>query len=545
LSLSLYLHTIRFLRPAQFIGRVRFRLSKPAVDERAPPEVRRGAGWKRAAPRPQTLLGPGRFRFLNVERELIAPSDWNRSDWEKLWLYNVHYFDDLNSTEAESRNAWHESLIGRWIRENPPAQGNGWEPYPLSLRTVNWIKWALSGNPLSDTAVHSLAVQIRYLAGRLEIHLLGNHLWANAKALVFAGLFFDGKEAREWLMKGLRILDRQMPEQILPDGGHFELSPMYHNIILEDLLDLINLLQAYPDELRGAPAHTAWREHAARMLRWASTMVQPDGEIALLNDAALGIASTLSALQAYARRVGIDSSENQDQEALLHLPQSGYIRVRRGDAWAVLDVGRIGPDYIPGHAHADTLSFELSVAGRRIIVDSGTSTYQVSAERLRQRETRAHNTVEIDGASSSEVWSSFRVARRAYPHGLEMLQSNDMIRVRCAHDGYKRLKGRPVHGREWAIDNSGMLVTDTVEGSHHRAVARFHFGPECVVSGSDGRTGSVTVAGKRALVWCVEQGRAEVADSTYHPEFGLTIPTKCLQVELAGAAARTRFEWAA
>jgi uncharacterized heparinase superfamily protein len=211
----------------------------------------------------------------------------------------------------------------------------------------------------------------------------------------------------------------------------------------------------------------------------------------------------------------------------------------------VLDVGKIGPDYLPGHAHADSLSFELSLSGRRVLVDSGTSTYALGPERLRQRSTRAHNTVEINGVSSSEVWGSFRVARRASPADLDVLESGDMLRVRCAHDGYKRLKGSPVHRREWIFDNSGIVVSDTIDGSYEHATARYQFHPDCVLTNSDASTGSVKIAGERVLSWCVEHGRAEVRDSTYHPEFGLTLPNKCLEVELGAGGARTRFAWPA
>jgi len=114
--------------------------------------------------------------------------------WEKLWLYNLHYFDDLVSCDAENKRELHSGWIKKWVQENPPGEGNGWEPYPTSLRIVNWIKWGVAGNCLSDEVLHSLAVQARYLLKKLEYHLLGNHLFANAnanaKALIFAGLFF-------------------------------------------------------------------------------------------------------------------------------------------------------------------------------------------------------------------------------------------------------------------------------------------------------------------------------------------------------------------
>jgi uncharacterized heparinase superfamily protein len=105
---------------------------------------------------------------------------------------------------------------------------------------------------LEPAWLDSLAVQVRWLRRRLEWHLLSNHLFANAKALMFGGAFFDGPEAGDWREGGLRILAREVPEQVLPDGGHFERSPMYHAILLEDMLDLLNLSRAFPGLLPGA-----------------------------------------------------------------------------------------------------------------------------------------------------------------------------------------------------------------------------------------------------------------------------------------------------
>ncbi|HPA06712.1 MAG TPA: heparinase II/III family protein, partial [Candidatus Hydrogenedentes bacterium] len=170
---------------------------------------------------------------MNEKHELSSAADWNNPAWEKLWLYNLHYFDDLNAEGGAARSDWHRALITRWVAENPVGKGNGWEPYPLSLRIVNWVKWAWAGNELPPVAVESLALQAHFLSRRLEWHILGNHLLANAKALIFAGLFFDGMEAERWLATGAAIFSRQLGEQVLSDGGHFERSPMYHAQVLE------------------------------------------------------------------------------------------------------------------------------------------------------------------------------------------------------------------------------------------------------------------------------------------------------------------------
>ncbi|WP_244086282.1 hypothetical protein, partial [Desulforhabdus sp. TSK] len=46
-------------------------------------------------PCPGPMTGPWRFCFLNEEKTLRASTDWNHPGWDRLWLYNLHYFDDL------------------------------------------------------------------------------------------------------------------------------------------------------------------------------------------------------------------------------------------------------------------------------------------------------------------------------------------------------------------------------------------------------------------------------------------------------------------
>ena len=94
----------------------------------------------------------------------------------------------------------------RWVSENKVGKGVGWESYPTSLRIINWVKWNFSGNTLSDSCVDSLALQVRWLNKRIEWHILGNHLFSNAKALVFAGIYFRGKEAKKWYQIGIKII---------------------------------------------------------------------------------------------------------------------------------------------------------------------------------------------------------------------------------------------------------------------------------------------------------------------------------------------------
>ncbi|MGB3646410.1 MAG: alginate lyase family protein [Mesorhizobium sp.] len=530
-------HTVRHLKPIQIGGRIWFRLYRPKPDLRAAPPLREPCGaWTLPARRRPSQTGPERFRFLNRDGDLSR--GWDDPGFDKLWRYNLHYFDDLKAEDAVSRASWHEALVARWIAENPPADGSGWEPYPTSLRIVNWIKWALSGNTLLPGAVQSLAVQTRWLSRRLEYHLLGNHLFANAKALVFAGCFFAGPEAEAWLGRGMRILAREVPEQILADGGQFELSPMYHALAVEDMLDLVNAMRT-----AGLTPPEVWQGKIDAMRDWLATMCHPDGEIAFFNDTAIGVAPPPAELERYARRLGCPALSSTTP-GCRHLADSGYIRLQNERAVVLIDVARIGPDYLPGHAHADTLSFELSLDGQRAIVNSGTSVYGTGPERLRQRGTAAHNTVNVAGRNSSEVWSGFRVARRARPFGLVIKAAEQAAEVECGHDGYAGLAGRPLHRRMLKLLPDGLDVTDSVAGGTHAAEARFHVHPDWTVSASaDGGEGAILSPKGWKIDWQIETGHGKLQASLFHPEFGVGIPSTCLAVGLAKGQSLIRFRW--
>jgi uncharacterized heparinase superfamily protein len=481
-NVGLYLRTLRHLKLRQ----VTYRLwrTKPRRIYSASPAVRTKTGiWTPSIPRAQAHLGGRRFQLLNEERDIAG---WNDPAASRLWLYNLHYFEH---PEAD--------LIRTWIAENPEGEGAGWEPYPLSLRIVNWIKWALNGGELDRSALNSLLIQTGYLRHRLEYHLLGNHLLANAKALIFAGCFLAGAEAESWLSHGTQILRNELEEQILSDGAHFERSPMYHSLILEDLLDLINLSAVYPRLVLDC------RDKAALMLGWLENMIHPDGRIPLFNDAAFDVAPEPASIFEYARRLGVRTKR-------VTLGESGYIRLEAGPAVVIFDAGPIGPDYQPGHGHADTLSFELSYDGERMIVDSGTSTYYpLSAERLRQRGTMAHNTVTVDRQDQSEIWDVFRVGHRARVFDV---RTNHHTYAEAAHDGYAWRKPKVIHRRRLKLRDTHLDITDCLEGhGYHEAESRYHLHPRSSV---------------KVVLDPVLNASSEI--STYHPGFNVAIPNTAI-----------------
>jgi uncharacterized heparinase superfamily protein len=271
--------------------------------------------------------------------------------------------------------------IAAWIAGNPAPKGDGWHPYPLSTRIGNWIA-AVSLCPelLDEVVAASLWRQLIYLERNLEFDVLGNHLIRNARALALGGVFFSAEELRK---RGLELLRTELSNQVLPDGGHYERSPVYHALVLRDLL-----------EVRAATGAGFLDDTIERMLAFSSALARPDGLPALFNDGSADLAPTLE-VPTPARGVSV-------------FPDTGYVVVRERRIWLAFDCGPPAPAFLPAHAHADALSFQLWVDGAPAVVDPGVSTYAAGSARRRDRGTAAHSTVTVDGADQFQIWGAFR-----------------------------------------------------------------------------------------------------------------------------------------
>lgn len=545
---SRYFHTIRHLRPRQIASRLfkqfntRFPRRVILSSIEISPMIGVIAPWigKRAG-------HPGEFIFLNLRRKYTNSRsvDWRSSEMPKLWRYNLHYFDFLQDEgrSLEDRGG----LIEDWIVHNPAGTMDAWEPFPVSLRVVNWIKFFLhphNRGQLPANWLESLYRQTLWLEKNKEYHLLGNHLFKNTKALLFAGLFFQGKDALRWRHQALKLLKWQIAEQILADGGHFERSPMYHAMILEDCLDLLNIGGRKEDKA----SKTIWAvllPVVQRMAAFLKGMTLPDGEIALFNDAAFGIEPPPKELFTYCERLTSKPIGDPDG-AVWAFPETGYyvMAPRPGDR-LIIDCGPVGPDYQPGHAHCDTLSFELTLGGRRVIVDSGCFQYEDGPIRRYNRGNAGHNTVTIDGANQSEVWGAHRCARRAKPrHAAIAAQTDGAIYFQGAHDGYKRLKGAPIHHRyvSWAGDR--LLIADRIAGTGtHDLESRLHIHPDLKIEHTEHTLRIVDGHQPIMLVWTDGPGQVTVEKGWYCPQFNVKHPCSVLRLKLSGVPLPVCIGW--
>ena len=400
------------------------------------------------------------FFFLNkIYQHHKEGIDWNYSKYGKLWTYNLTYFDYLNQNEFSKEDGI--SLIYDFIDQSASIK-DGLMPFPISLRGVNWIKF-LSKYKIKDHKINnSLYAQYFKLMDNIEYHILGNHILENGFSLLFGAYYFQDEK---FYINAKKILTDELEEQILKDGAHFELSPMYHQIMLFRVLDCINLVQ-----------NNNWKDHelldlliskAEIMLGWLNTITYENGDIPLLNDSANKIAPTTEQLNQYALTL---NSKFKIQNS--KLSDSGYRKIKNERYEMIIDVGNIGPDYIPGHAHSDTFNFELYIDGTPFIVDTGLSTYETNARRTLERSTASHNTVEIDGADQSEVWGGFRVARRAKI--IHLKESENYIEA--THNGYKRIG--VLHTRKFITHEDSIVIEDSIDGSvKHQGIAYLHFYP--------------------------------------------------------------------
>lgn len=546
MKLLTYYHTIKYLKLSQIFYRLLRRFKHPKPNDLAAIVDQKSGKWVTQALYEQKLFLNNKVKFLNREGQLPDQSSWNNESFEKLWLYNLHYFDDLNAVDADSRRELQISTINKWILENPAPKGNGWEPYPTSLRIVNWVKAFLSGLKPEQSMLDSLAKQSDFLSQDLERHLLGNHLFVNAKALIFAGTYLKGKESAEWLLTGLDIYRKELEEQVLDDGGNFELTPMYHVIMLVDLLDFINLWSAYPEKIDSNVVNQT-RRVAFKMIYWLLGMSHLDGEISFFNDSAFLIAPKNSTVLEYAQKLGLINVDPIDVKHhslnVYDFSDSGYVSVKTKEYSLIADLAQVGPSYQPGHAHADTLSYELAIAGQRVFVNSGTSEYGLSAERLRQRKTAAHNTVVVDDLDSSQVWSGFRVAKRADVFDRFVGPCKDgTANFGASHNGFKKQGVACIHKREWLVTQEEIRVVDRLLGQYSNAIGFLHLHPGVQVVSATGDVVELLIKGYKIFVE-VHGGKISVESSSWHPEFGISIPSKKLSFIFFNNEIATSITW--
>jgi len=523
-KLILYLQTIRFLKISQIFFRIKRSLfKKNIICKKAYFQINKSNLWTSHTLYPERITENFSSFFLNRRIQLDFPDAWfDVSD--RLWNYNLHYFDDLNSDNYQHKRRFHLTLLKLWQDHNN-LDSPGWEPYPCSLRVVNIIKAFLSGLDITQETKDSVHNQAFFLYRNLEKDILANHYFSNLKALLFYSTVFGDRKLFEFSVKNITY---QLDEQVLEDGGNFERTPMYHSLFLSDLLDIYNLIVSYKPLFNSVFKQLIEKKIIAMHI-FLRFLTHPNGEIAHFNDSVNGVSPKLDRLESYMKSLGIALSECP-KNPVIDLKNSEFFIGQTENCKIIFDSGSISPSYQPGHAHAGTNSFELSYKKNLIFVNSGISEYGETPRRLFQRSTSAHNTVEVNGKNSSNVWSSFRVGKRAkvIKRSFGYTQSKRQYYFSSEHDGYETIFNKIRHKRTISFNDDFVCLEDYVLGRFSNITSRFYLHPEVNVEKVDNLF--YLDSGGNTIICDFGNCNTSLVESTYFHGFGLQKPNKCILI---------------
>lgn len=505
-------------------------------------------GYRKHPSHSRTSLQQGVVCLLNREFEIGNPVNWDLARDEApshLWYFHLHYHEYLLNIAAsidqptvdEASLIEIETFIESWIDQfspdSTPRTHDAWHPYCISRRVPAWIcllaRLDLSA-ALRIKMLNSIVGQCSYMADNLERDIGGNHLMENLCTLAFAGCTIASDESDRWIRLSERLLRKQIEGQILKSGEHFEMAPTYHCQMLWIILRVA---------IAGASARPSLARlchHAAtKMISFASQILHPDGEVPLLSDSGFHEAPSINTLREASSIVNIPWSDPATGIGLVG--HYHVFRDRHDEDFAIFDTGPVAPDSLPAHGHCDLLNLEISVAGKRWIVDSGNYNYEADSMRQYCRSSLAHNVVTVASQNQCDVWSKFRMGRRG-----RIVEScsgvfNDFGWAFAAHDGYRHL-GLTRMNRVFAGDLQGHWICfDFLSESVERPVLGYlHFEPSinlCAFDDSQFKYLLSNDTEKRQIQFFGVLGVHE-ASGWYCPSFGEKSPAKVFVYEAPG-----------
>ncbi len=503
-KLGLAARTVRYMTPRQWIYRIWYairpavKLPKAAALEAAP--IPLGFG-----PEMADMKAAG--GLLRLEFPLVSgfvacfpeEVDWDLTGNDyRLQCFRLNSFDFLHTLSGAYQATGDQkymdlglSLMEHWQVRCGEVKGDKWNPYPTAQRIVNWIGFVSQNAPAEAGKIAPwVYAQARVLSKSVEYHLGANHLLTEGKALMYAGAFLRDPKLYQ---QGKHLLEKEYGTQFLADGGHYEGSLSYHIEALQQYLEAV-MLMAYREE----PDWKLWAGKLRNNYQYLCGLLGAGGTIPLYNDSAfdycveakdlLATSGLLFETEAPGSRAGdyfarwkrVPKPLEGGWEApktKLYEATGLFVDHFEGHSF-YLRCGNLGPESNLGHAHADQLSILWQTDRGEIFADSGVFTYQKGKLRDACRATSAHNTVEINGCSSAEVWAAFRTARRG--RGQVIACKGSAVTAR--HNGYAKILGDGLlHQRTYLRKDGTVTIVDELSAKKktHTAVLRFHLAPEC------------------------------------------------------------------
>lgn len=521
---STYWNTVKYLTPTQAYYQILNRFKKKERDyfEKLPVDYR-GVHIeiseldcdeilvKRFNPE---LMKKGKVCLLNQIVDLKYTRNYTNT-LKPLIVNNVYYFEYgivLGALYQKTRDIAYWNLFKKCYEDYLNAHVELKSVYSMALHIPNvLIAFELFGEAVEkvfrEKVYCEMYSQYKYIAAHQEKHLLANHYFEDLKALIIASYLFKDDQKLKGYLKAFK---KQCDEQVLKDGVHYELSLMYHKLILEDVMRIAMLAKQpdFPDCKWIGPL-------MQKMVDAMYSLEKGIGRTPLFNDSGDNVAKTCGQLcNAAEKHFAIKPVQKDAFE------DSGYYKLYDGNKALIFDAGKIGVDYQPAHGHCDCLSFELAVDDKPLFVNSGTYEYQGDLRKI-FRKTGAHNTLVIDGHEQSQCWGGFRVAKRI--HNVSGSKSGNEV---CG--SYKNYYGEE-HSKIISLTASVLTVEDSVNARIGARVKSYlHIAPGYKVDRDEIKDIYGNMVCKVEALNCEMDKATEYELNYYAPEFSDLKTGSCL-----------------
>lgn len=505
--INLWIHTVRFLNSRQVLFQVIFRLKKLNLfDPKTNPSQLHFLKIKaQFVPVKKCVLqtNPIIFEFINVRKTFQTSIDWKDLSSGQLWKYHLQYASFLldSSVPSETRYLWLQDLNTQILNNLIKL-----EAYPCSIRIIHSLLFLhlTDSDPNFNKA---LTKQLHWLKKNLEYHIDANHLLMNRIALSLAEIFLGNESKSLTHTQLIYEIDRQT----LKDGAHYERSLMYHLEILEMLMILYSCIQHKNSFLKSELS-----PRIGRWVQWLDSFTDQGKLVPNFNDCTLNLSSRISDILECADKMNIKQGISNYSISSFHILSFGK------NQKVYIQHLTPGPVYQAGHAHADILHFIWFDHLQPVFCDTGISTYENSALRLSEKSSGAHNTVTVENRDQSQIWSSFRMAKRAKVEVLEMDNHNLKGTIRFA--------GNPVlrHQRQFQTDDQSLTIDDQIFcPAHTTAIARFYVDRNVIESIKITEDNKIRIHSFEISFTGVD--RIEIKDCIQSLDFNQRVPSKKIE----------------
>ncbi|MBI2438459.1 MAG: heparinase II/III family protein [Lentisphaerae bacterium] len=365
-------------------------------------------------------------KYIKVGRSGIAwsgPQEKNQ-EWPAQ-LNNFIWFPPLAQAYLDTGDDAYAQAAKGYITDwlNTHTSGEKWRKadydgmLQVSVRLQIWLGTlrdfrgsAAYDDPFVERMLASCVQQLQYLSEHMSV--VGNQRIAHAESLTTNAIrLAQFPESRRWQEVGVRTLNESFFRQVLPDGGHVERCPSYHEWMTHIFDTFWRLSRAFPEL-----GLTMTREKVSAMYDYVLAATRPNGALNALHDCT----------GAHAGKRPENWREKRDRFCVdaglpLALPLTSQNFPYAGQAcwrssweedavYLTFDASSWGGCH--GHAHFSRNSVQLHAFGRSLLVDPGTLSYDARHDIMRHgKATRSHNTITLNGWNQSEADPEVRFDR--------------------------------------------------------------------------------------------------------------------------------------